>query len=266
MNENSKSRRIPSLGVVAAAVVLVTASIAAAPAWSQAATKAGGKAPAATQTYRGILTYPERMKPVGTDGYAREWIDPATDFTRFKRVAIERIRIQLDPKSSSVDPTELKALTDYFHQALAKALEPKYPVVNDVGADVLRVRITLVDLAATKPAVSVAVLVVPYATVPDLAVSAASGGPQGSAPYLGRTGVAVEFIDGGSSKVIGQFADTNFGRKFVVEKDDAKKTVSKSLDSYGKSFSTWAYAQQAFDGWAQLFRQRLDAVNARKPS
>jgi len=107
---------------------------------------------------------------------------------------------------------------------------------------------------------------VPYATVPDMAVSAASGGPQGSAPYLGRTGIAVEFIDGGSSEIVGQFADTNFGRKFVLEKGDAAKTVSKSVDGYAKSFSTWAYAQQAFDGWAQLFRQRLDRANARKPS
>ncbi len=265
MNEQSTHGRMPSVGVVAA-IALLAATIAAAPAWGQPAPKASAKAPASTEAYRNILTYPERMKPVGTDGYAREWIDPATDFSRFKRVAIERIRIKLDAKSSSVDPTELKALTDYFHQALTKALEPKYPVVNDVGADVLRVRITLVDLMATKPAVSLAVLVVPYASVPDLAVSAASGGPQGSAPYLGRTGVAVEFIDGGSSAVVGQFADTNFGRKFVVEKGDAGKTVSRSLDSYGKSFSTWAYAQQAFDGWAQQFRQRLDAANARKPS
>ena len=261
MSQNSNDRYASSLGVVAA-ILLLTAASASMPAWGQAATKA--KAPPSTQAYRSILTYPERMKPVGADGYTFEWIDSATDFTRYKRVAIERIRVRLDPNSSSVDPTELKALTDYFHQALTNALEPKYPVVNEVGADVLRVRITLVDLKATKPAVSLAVLVVPYATVPDMAVSAASGGPQGSAPYLGRTGIAVEFIDGGSSEIVGQFADTNFGRKFVLEKGDAAKTVSKSVDGYAKSFSTWAYAQQAFDGWAQLFRQRLDAANQRK--
>jgi hypothetical protein len=131
---------------------------------------------------------------------------------------------------------------------------------------VLRVRITLVDLVATKPEVSFAVLVIPYASVPDLAVSAASGGPQGSAPYLGRTGIAVEFIDGGTNAIVGQYADENFGRKFVIDSGDASKTVSRSIDGYSKSFSTWAYAQQAFDNWAMLFRQRLDAANARQPA
>ena len=259
MNRTSTHCGTSSLGAFAAiALLAVTAASMSACATP---TKATAQDPASAESYRGILTYPERMTPLGTGGYAREWIDPATDFSRYKRIAIERIRVQLDEQSSSVDPSDLKAMTDYFQQALKKSLEPKYPVANEVGDDVLRARITLVDLVATQPAVSVAVLVIPYASVPDLAVSAASGGPAGSAPYLGRTGIAVEFIDGGSSAVVGQYADENFGRKFVLDTSDASKTVSKSIDGYASSFSTWAYAQQAFDRWAQLFRQRLDAAN-----
>lgn len=33
--------------------------------------------------------------------------------------------------------------------------------------------------------------------------------------------------------------------------------------SYAKAYSTWAYAQQAFDGWAQQFRARLDQAHGR---
>jgi hypothetical protein len=227
----------------------------------------GAAAPAPSDAYRSVLTHPERMRPVAGNEFAREWIDPAVDFGKFRRVAIERVRVRLDPDSSSVDPAELAALTDYFRKALVTALEPTYPVVTTTGGDVLRVRITLVDLVSTKPAVSLAVLVVPYASVPDIAVSAAAGGPMGSAPYLGRTGIAVEFIDGGTNAVVAQFADTNFGRKFVLDQGgDVSKTVSGTVDGYVDSFSTWAYAQKAFDGWARLFRQRLDAANARKPS
>jgi len=264
MNSTWIRHRTSSHGLLAtiAAVAVTVASISG----CGTAPTVTADARASTEANRGVLTYPERMKPVSADGYSREWIDPATDFTRYKRVAIERIRVQLDANSSSVDPNDLKAMTDYFHQALKKSLEPKYPVVNEVGDDVLRVRITLVDLVATKPEVSFAVLVVPYASIPDLAVSAAAGGPQGSAPYLGRTGIAVEFIDGGSSAVVAEFADENFGRKFVLENGDASKTISKSVDGYSKSFSTWAYAQEAFDGWAQLFRQRLDAASEHKRS
>lgn len=263
MTTSHSPLRTPTLLALVAAAALLTGGCASTPGSSP-----GDSAPRATSdAYRSVLTHPERLGPVAGNEFAREWIDPAVDFRKFRRVAIERIRVRLDADSSSVDPAELTALTEYFRKALVKALEPNYPVVNTTGADVLGVRITLVDLVATKPAVSIAVLVVPYASVPDLAVSAASGGPTGSAPYLGRTGIAVEFIDTGNNAVVAQFADTNFGRKFVLDQGgDVSKTVSGTVDGYAMSFSTWAYAQQAFDGWAQLFRQRLDAANARKPS
>jgi len=259
---HSRLRTTTRLALVAAAALLASGC-----ASTPESSLGGSTSRVTSDAYRSALTYPERMRPVAGNEFAREWIDPAVDFRKFRRVAIERIRVRLDADSSSVDPAELAALTDYFRKALVKALEPAYPVVNTVGADVLSVRITLVDLVATNAAMSVAVLVVPYASVPDLAVSAASGGPTGSAPYLGRTGIAVEFIDGGNNAVVAQYAEMNFGRKFVLDPGgDASKTVSGSIDAYGKSFSTWAYAQQAFDGWSKLFRQRLYAVQARKPS
>jgi hypothetical protein len=56
------------------------------------------------------------------------------------------------------------------------------------------------------------VLVTPYATLPDLALSAASGGPSGSAPYLGRTGIAAEFIDGGTNALVAEYAEEDFNQ------------------------------------------------------
>jgi len=251
MNSTSIFRSIPSrAGLAAIALAIASASMSA---WGQSP-----PTPASAEAYRGILTYPERMKPVGKNSDARDWFDPATDFTKYKRFAIERIQVKLDPKSASVDPNDLKAMTDYFQQAVTKALVPKYPVVNEVGDDVLRVRITLVGLVGTKTGVSAAVLVIPFATLPDMAVTAASGRPTGAAPYLGTTKIAVEFIDGGTNAVVGQYAAENFGRKYVVDTGDAGKTISGTIGGTTKSLSTWAYAQQAFDGWALLFRQWLD--------
>ena len=34
--------------------------------------------------------------------------------------------------------------------------------------------------------------------------------------------------------------------------------------NYLDSYSTWAYAKQAFDQWAAQFRTRLDQINATK--
>jgi hypothetical protein len=64
-----------------------------------------------------VLTYPDRLRPVGADG-AQHWKDPAVDFRAYTSVLIENVRVKLDADSSAVDPTALKSLTDDFHQSL----------------------------------------------------------------------------------------------------------------------------------------------------
>jgi hypothetical protein len=210
-----------------------------------------------------VLTYPDRLQPVGADG-AQRWSDPAVDFRAYTSVLIENIRVKLDAESSAVDPTALKSLTDYFHQSLVKSLQPPYAVVDKTGAGVLRVRITLVDLVSTKAEMSVVVLATPYATIPDLISGSATGGPIGSAPYLGRTGIAAEFIDGATNKVVAEYVDLQFGRKYVLDTNKGvSAAVTTGVTDYLSAYSTWAYAKQAFDLWSQQFRQRLDEINGR---
>jgi hypothetical protein len=74
----------------------------------------------------------------------------------------------------------------------------------------------------------------------------------------------VEFIDGGTGQVVAEFADTALGQKYVL---DASKgvtsAVTASATNYLDAYSTWAYAQQAFDRWSAQFRKFLDQVNGR---
>ncbi len=59
-----------------------------------------------------------------------------------------------------------------------------------------------------------------------------------------------------------EYADTQVGRKYVV---DTSKGVGNAINTgvsdYARAYSTWAYAQQTFDGWAQQFRARLDQAH-----
>ena len=172
--------------------------------------------------------------------------------------------MDLDAESSSIDPSELKALVDYFRQAVIKALDPPYPIVDQPGTGVLRIRTTLVDLVSTKPAMSVVVLLTPFATLPDLASGPATGRPAGSAPYLGRSAIAVEFIDGETNAVVSEYAETSFGRKYVIDSSKGANLAMTALaTNYLDSYSTWAYAKQAFDQWAAQFRSRVDQLNKR---
>jgi hypothetical protein len=86
----------------------------------------------------------------------------------------------------------------------------------------------------------------------------------GSAPYLGRTGIAAQFIDSKTSRVIAEYVDTQVGRKYVVDTSKGVgNAITTGFSDYAKAYSTWAYAQQAFDGWAQQFRTRLDQAHGR---
>jgi hypothetical protein len=194
------------------------------------------------------------------------WVDPQLDLARYDRFLIDPIQVRLadDAAYKTVDPAQLKALTDDLRQAIGKALTPGYQVVAAPGPGVLRLRMAITDLVPTKPEYSVAALVVPYATVADVASGPAAGRPAGSTAYLGRTGIAAMFIDARTDQVVAEYADTRVGRKYVVDTSGGLTgAVTTGVGDYLKSYSTWAYARQAFDGWAADLRRWLDGARGR---
>lgn len=187
--------------------------------------------------------------PEGTD--ADIYLKPGVDFSKYNRVLIDRVKVFIkdDADYKGIDPTELKALTDYFHEAFVRELGDAYPVVTEPGPDVLRLRLAITELVPTKPEMSVVTLVVPYATVADLA----AGGASGKSPYLGYAAIEGELIDSVSNEQLGAYVERKLAKKYNVT-GGAKKYV----DSYVGSYSTWAYVKDAFDYWAKKLRMRMD--------
>jgi len=212
--------------------------------------------------YAGFLSDYSRLQPVPDGNGAERYIDPKQNFKQYNKVMLERIKVWYkdDADYKGIDPTELKALTDYFQNAIVKALEPTYPVVTKPGPGVLRVRVAITDLVPTKPEMSVVTLVVPYATVADVA----AGGGTGSTPYLGQTAIEAEFLDSRSNQVLAAYVDRQVGKKYDIDLSQGVGTaVEKGVSSYTKAYSTWAYAEAAFDYWAGLLRKRLDEAHGR---
>ncbi len=97
-------------------------------------------------------------------------------------------------------------------------------------------------------------------------VSEVSGVPAGAAPYLGRTGIAAEFINSMTNEVIGEYADTKYGQQYNLDTSGGVSgMVSQNATAFGDSLTKWAYVHQAFDHWAALFRQRLDQAHGIAP-
>ena len=61
--------------------------------------------------------------------------------------------------------------------------------------------------------------------------------------------------------MIAECADTSIGRKYAADLDSGAANAAKTWASgYADSFSTWAYARQAFDNWSALLEQRLQSL------
>lgn len=223
-----------------------------------ASTPAGDAKP----KYTGFLSDYSRLQPDPDNKDADLYLKSDINWKQYNKVMLDRIKVWYmdDVDYKGIDPTELKALTDYFQNAIVKALEPTYPVVTQPGPDVLRVRVAITDLIPTKPELSVATLVIPYATVADLAAGAAGYS------YLGQTAIEAEFLDSRSQTVLAAYVDRQVGKKIDIDlSQGAAPAVQKGVSSYTKAYSTWAYAEAAFDYWAGLLRKRLDEAHGRTP-
>jgi hypothetical protein len=210
-------------------------------------------------TRSGFLSDYARLKPVSWADGIECWREPRLDAKRFDKVMIARMTVSLKPdQQQGIDPTDLKTLTDYFHDALVKALSPQMRVVDKPGPGVLVLRIALTNLVPTGVGESVVGTVVPYAFVAEAGSGVATGRPAGSTPYMGETGMEMQFRDGASNAVVAECRDTEIGRKYAADLNTGATGAAQTWASgYLNSFQSWAYARNAFDKWALLTAKRL---------
>jgi hypothetical protein len=213
-------------------------------------------------TPKGFLSDYSGLHPEGGESEAFVYRDPKAEPARYNKLLIDRIKIffKEDAEYKGIDPAELKELADYFHNAIVKALEDAYPVVDKPGPDVLRLRIAITDLVPNKPEASVVTLVVPFLWVGEAGAGAAQG-DAGSTPFVGEATVEMEALDSTTNKQLAAYVETRTGKKYHWTKG-----VGTAVADYVKAYSTWAYTQQAMDHWAKQIRTRLDAAKAGAPA
>ena len=207
----------------------------------------------------GFLTDYAQLRPMPGGGGMLCWRSPDANWKQYDKVLFERIQVYLKPGAlQPVDPTDLKMLIDYFHADLVKAMTPQAQLVNAAGPGVLRVRIALTDLVPTNQLASVAGTAAPYGFVAEIGSGAATGRPLGSTPYLGQTGMEVQFRDGASGKVVAECADTEIGLKYAADLNAGAAGAAEAwVNGYVDSFTQWDYAKKAFDKWSADFARRF---------
>ncbi|MTW21728.1 DUF3313 domain-containing protein [Allochromatium palmeri] len=213
-------------------------------------------------TQSGFLSDYGRLAPVPWDKGVQCWRRPDLDIKRYNKVLIARMSVSLKPaQQTTIDPTDLKTLTDYFHASMVKALKPQMKVVEKPGPGVLGLRIALTNLVPTSVTRSVTGTLIPYGFVLEAGSGLATGRPAGSTPYLGETSIEMQLVDSVKGTILAECRDTQIGRKYAAEMDAGATGAAQTWASgYVNSFQSWAYAKNAFDKWSALTAERLAAL------
>ena len=219
-------------------------------------------------TRSGFLSDYARLKPAPWGDGIECWRDAKLDAKKYDKVMISRMTVMLKPgQERGIDPSDLKTLTDYFHNALTNALKPQMRVVDRPGRGVVVIRIALTNLVPTGIAESLTGTLVPYGFVAEAGSGVATGRPAGSTPYLGETGIEMQFLDGASGTILGECRDTEIGRKYAADVNASAAGAAQTWASgYLNSFESWAYAKDAFDKWAAMTAKRFAELRGVAPS
>ena len=220
-------------------------------------------------TQSGFLSDYARLRTVTWTEGIQCWRSPSVDLARYDKVMVGRILVSLKPGKdgqATIDPSDIKTLTDYFNTSLVNALKRDWQIADKAGPGVLVIRIALTDLVPTTVTDSLAGTLVPYAFIAEAGSGVATGRPAGSTPYLGETGMEMQFRDGGTGAILGECRDTEIGRKYAADASGGTMNAAQTWASgYLNSFSAWSYAKDAFDKWSTLTAQRLAALRKAPP-
>ena len=172
------------------------------------------------------------------------FIKPGLDLSRYERVIIDPVAVALsaDAADRHVNPAELMALSGYFHDSLEIALRSAYPIVEEPGDDVIRVRAAITDVIPTKPVGNT----VGTLFLPARAISATKRVITGTDLFVGEVAIEAEVLDSLTNERLMALVDRKAGNKFTL-KDGT---------------TSWGHVTKAFRQWAVRFRMTLDEAHA----
>ncbi len=191
---------------------------------------------AAGAQYAGFLSSYDNLKPSPDFENMVIFVkkDDLKNIHKYFAIIVDPVQIYV---STNTDVSKLPdrgrtALAAYFHSAITRAVSDAFPVVQEPGPLVLRLRTALIGVDVG-PAVV--------------------GGGEGALEHaidIGKVGVEMEMVDSVTGEQIAAAVDRqNLGSGATIG------TVSFSMDEKA------AAAKSAFDGWARRLRDFLDSAH-----
>jgi hypothetical protein len=196
----------------------------------------------------GFLGDYSQLRKGGTDEAQLVYINPAADWSKYKKIMMDPIVLYTATERSKVSRLprqEIQALLNYLDARLRQELGKDYQFVTAPGDDVMRLRVALTEARGRKVLLNTVSTVMPI----GLAISTAQRVTLGTHTGVGQTNVEAEIVDSRSSECLMAAVDARAGRKVVLP----------ILDTFNRTRDV----TNAFDYWAGRTRERLAGLVTR---
>lgn len=197
--------------------------------------------------YSGFLENYPSFKPGPEGGVTKVYFKEGVDFSRYHKVMMDHVVFFLndEAKGKGIQPDTLKELADTFHEAVFEALKGAYPIVDQPGPDVMRIRLAITELVPGKPGLTLVTTAMPGGSAVKVVKYAATG----SHSFVGETAMEAEVLDSLTNERIAAAIDN---RKKV-------KTIKIT-----EGMTKWGETKDVLKFWAKRLRTWLDETHGIK--
>lgn len=167
------------------------------------------------------------------------------DFGKYNKVMMDFVQFWFKDGTNykGIHIQELNELADAFNRAMIDALEDAYPLVDEPGPDVLRIRFAITDVVPNRPALNTINAITPE----GLTVSTVKKGLTDSHTFVGEASMEAEVLDSQTGERLGAAIDRKAAAKYKVT----------------DGMSEWEQAEEVFNFWAKRLRKWLDEVHGK---
>jgi hypothetical protein len=183
--------------------------------------------------YSGFLEdYPTFKK--GKKGVDMVYVKEGVDFKKYKRIMLDQVvfYFKKDSEYKGIQPDKIQELADAYNKAFIDALNEAYPLTDKPGPDVMRVRVAITDLKASKPVFGTVTTIIPI----GIGVNLIKKGATGKWVGIGSASMEAEFLDSVSNERILAAIDEKAGGKIDLGKLSPAKTAFKFWAKRLKTF------------------------------
>ena len=188
----------------------------------------------------GFLGDYSELKRISEENPALLYINPDTPSGKYTRVMINPIQMYgpTNGALAKLSKKDQQRLVNYLDASLRAYLSSNFTLVDQSGADVLRLRMAITEAKGANVPFDIVSSVLPI----GLAISFVREMATGAHSAVGKAGLECEGVDSMTGQRVFAFVDARVGRKATGRFDKLEK---------------WRTVQDAFDFWAEQISDRL---------